>query len=113
MGRSRGGLTSKIHALVDRRGRPVNLRLTGGQVADCSEADALTEELGEGKVHDIVGLYMSPGRSCFPSPFSRGRMLVNADTGRIDHDDIAIISLGNSLKKPVPDTSFPPPTKRL
>lgn len=34
MGRSRGGLTSKIHALVDADGRPVALRLTGGQVHD-------------------------------------------------------------------------------
>ena len=38
MGRSRGGLTSKIHALVDAEGRPVTLRLTGGQIADCTEA---------------------------------------------------------------------------
>ncbi|MDZ5454593.1 IS5 family transposase [Labrys sp. ZIDIC5] len=50
MGRSRGGLTSKIHALVDGEGRPVNLRLTGGQVADCTQADALTDELGEGDI---------------------------------------------------------------
>ena len=47
MGRSRGGLTSKIHALVDAEGRPVSLRLTGGQVADCTEADALTDSQGE------------------------------------------------------------------
>lgn len=50
MGRYRGGLTSKIHALVDAEGRPVTLRLTGGQVADCSQADALTDELGEGDI---------------------------------------------------------------
>ncbi|WP_371175915.1 IS5 family transposase [Brucella sp. 83/13] len=50
MRRSRGGLTSKIHALVDAEGRPVNLRLTGGQIADCAEADALTNELGEGDI---------------------------------------------------------------
>ncbi|MQP68680.1 IS5 family transposase [Niveispirillum sp. SYP-B3756] len=50
MGRSRGGLTSKIHALVDAEGRPVHLRLTAGQVADCTEADALTEGLGEGTI---------------------------------------------------------------
>ncbi|WP_109446791.1 IS5 family transposase [Azospirillum sp. TSH64] len=50
MGRSRGGLTSKIHALVDAEGRPVRLRLTAGQVADCIEADALTEDLGEGAI---------------------------------------------------------------
>jgi transposase len=50
MGRSRGGLTSKIHALVDAEGRPVHLRLTAGQVADCTEADALTKDLGEGAI---------------------------------------------------------------
>ncbi|QXZ76053.1 IS5 family transposase (plasmid) [Rhizobium sp. AB2/73] len=50
MGRSRGGLTSKIHALVDAEGRPVTLRLTGGQIADCTEADALTDDLGEGDI---------------------------------------------------------------
>ncbi|PJR08261.1 IS5 family transposase, partial [Sinorhizobium meliloti] len=50
MGRSRGGLTSKIHALVDAEGRPVTLRLTGGQIANCTEADALTDELGEGDI---------------------------------------------------------------
>ncbi len=50
MGRSRGGLTSKLHALVDAEGRPVALRLTAGQVADCAQADALTETLGEGNI---------------------------------------------------------------
>lgn len=50
MGRSRGGLTSKIHALVDAEGRPVTLRLTAGQVADCKEAEALLETLGEGDI---------------------------------------------------------------
>lgn len=33
MGGSRGGLTSKIHALVEGEGRPVKCRLIGGQVA--------------------------------------------------------------------------------
>lgn len=50
MGRSRGGLTSKIQALVDAECRPVTLRLTGGRIADCTEADALTDDLGEGDI---------------------------------------------------------------
>ena len=50
MGRSRGGLTSKIHALVDAEGRPVTLRLTGGQVADCAEAEVLIDGLSEGDI---------------------------------------------------------------
>lgn len=50
MGRSRGGLTSKIHALVDAEGRPVTVHLTGGQIADCSQAEALIDVLGEGDI---------------------------------------------------------------
>jgi transposase len=34
MGRSRGGLTSKIHALVDANGLPVRLALTAGEAHD-------------------------------------------------------------------------------
>ena len=38
MGRSRGGLTTKIHALVDAEGRPVKLILTPGQAGDAPAA---------------------------------------------------------------------------
>ena len=41
LGRSRGGLTTKIHVLVDRRGRPLCYLLTPGQAADCRHAEAL------------------------------------------------------------------------
>jgi hypothetical protein len=34
LGRSRGGLTSKIHLAADRRCRPIALILTAGQAAD-------------------------------------------------------------------------------
>jgi hypothetical protein len=40
MGRSRGGLTSKIHAVVDANGWPVQLGLTPGETHDnqlCTE----------------------------------------------------------------------------
>lgn len=47
MGRSRGRLTSKIHALADADGRPVALRLTGGQVQDSQQAQALLEAMPE------------------------------------------------------------------
>ena len=48
MGRSRGGLTSKIHAIVDAQGRPINLCLTGDQAADCSQAEGLIERIKAG-----------------------------------------------------------------
>ena len=34
MGRSRGGLTTKIHAVVDTNGLPVRLALTTGEAHD-------------------------------------------------------------------------------
>ena len=41
MGRSRGGLTTKIHALVDAQGNPVTLSLTAGQIHDSRAVDDL------------------------------------------------------------------------
>ncbi len=48
MGRSRGGLTTKIHALVDRQGRPIKLQLTAGQKSDIETAPELIADLPEG-----------------------------------------------------------------
>jgi len=45
LGRSRGGLTTKIHAVVDGLGRPLCFLLTPGQAADCRQARALLEGL--------------------------------------------------------------------
>jgi transposase len=45
IGRSRGGRTTKIHALTDRFCRPLAFMLTGGQVADCTAADTLLEQM--------------------------------------------------------------------
>ena len=41
IGRSRGGLTIKIHALVDALGNPVAFSLTLGQASDLSQAELL------------------------------------------------------------------------
>ena len=41
LGRSRGGLTTKIHVLIDERGRPLCYLLAPGQAADCPQAEAL------------------------------------------------------------------------
>src|SRR6266704_510757 len=43
IGRSRGGLTTKIHALVDALGNPVELMLTPGQAHDLACAEPLIE----------------------------------------------------------------------
>ena len=43
LGRSRGGLTTKIHTLVDGRGRPLRYLLTPGQAAGCRHAATLLQ----------------------------------------------------------------------
>lgn len=48
MGRSRGGLTTKIHALVDARGRPIKIHLTAGQKSDIEAAPGLIADIPAG-----------------------------------------------------------------
>jgi transposase len=50
MGRSRGGLTSKIHALVDTNGLPVRLALTPGEAHDNRLARKLLSRIEPGSV---------------------------------------------------------------
>jgi len=50
MGRSRGGLTTKIHALVDAEGLPIALKLTEGQAHDGRSARDMLDDLVEGQI---------------------------------------------------------------
>ena len=50
MGRSRGGLTTKIHALVDGGGRPIALKLTEGQAHDGQSAEDMLGGIGKGEI---------------------------------------------------------------
>lgn len=62
MGRSRGGLTTKIHAFVDAEGRPVRLELTAGQAGDAPMAARLLDAVAPGatviadKAYDTDGI---------------------------------------------------------
>ena len=49
MGRSRGGLTTKIHAVVDANGNPFTLKLTEGQAHDGRSADDMLDSVGVGQ----------------------------------------------------------------
>lgn len=50
MGRSRGGLTTKIHALVDANGMPIALKLTEGQAHDGRSAVDMLGTVGADQV---------------------------------------------------------------
>lgn len=50
MGRSRGGLTTKIHAVVDANGLPVALKLTEGQAHDGRSAADMLDGVSAGQI---------------------------------------------------------------
>ena len=50
MGRSRGGLTTKLHAVVDASGLPIALKLTEGQAHDGRAAVDMLASLGHGHI---------------------------------------------------------------
>jgi len=53
MGRSRGGLTTKIHMLADALGRPLRFIVTAGQTGDITQAPALLDaQAGEAVLAD-------------------------------------------------------------
>ena len=50
MGRSRGGLTTKIHAVVDANGNPIAMKLSEGPAHDGRSAGDLLDTVGQGQV---------------------------------------------------------------
>ncbi len=69
LGRSRGGFTTKIHALVDALGNPLDYILTGGQRNDITQASLLTANLTDTTVladkgydaNEFMGILESQG----------------------------------------------------
>jgi transposase len=50
LGRSRGGLSTKIHLATDALGNALRFILTGGECNDITQAEALVEDLAAGHV---------------------------------------------------------------
>ncbi len=81
MGRTKGGLNTKIHAVVDNQGHVVSVVLTAGPAADVTIAPALVEGLAAGdcviadKAYDSDAfrtLLAAQGtRACIPPKVSR------------------------------------------
>ena len=107
MGRSRGGLTTKIHALTDAHGLPIEFVLTPGQAADCPAAAKLLGRLRKGtivladKAYDadwlrraIEAAGAAPNipskanrrwRACFSKTLYRGRNRIERFFNKIKH----------------------------
>ncbi len=45
IGRTKGGLNTKLHAVADAKGRPLKFFMTAGQVSDYMGAAALLQDL--------------------------------------------------------------------
>jgi transposase len=83
MGRSRGGLTCKIHAVVDTNGLPVRLALTAGEAHDNRLAAKLLSRLKAGSMLLADRRYdadwiraLAARRACLPI-FRRGAIAAN------------------------------------
>jgi len=50
MGRSRGGLSTKIHALVDANGLPITIKLSEGQAHDGKTAADMLDDIAPGQI---------------------------------------------------------------
>lgn len=107
MGRSRGGLTTKIHAMVDADGLPITLRLSEGQAYDGHSAHLMLDTLTPGSIlladraYDakrlraavadkgaFANIALMPGRTRLPafSPFLyRYRNLVERFFNKLKH----------------------------
>lgn len=89
MGRSRGGLTTKIHAVTDARGLPITLKLTAGQAHDGRSADDMLGTVGPGQALLADAAY---------------------DSNRL-RDRLADIG-AKAVIRPIPRRSAPPPLDR-
>lgn len=90
LGRSRGGLSTKIHLAVDGRGRPLSVLLTGGQAGDNPQLMNLLEAI---RVH-----HGGPGR-----PRRRPDMLI-ADKGYA-HDSTRAALRRRGIRHTIPQRS--------
>jgi transposase len=71
MGRSRGGLTTKIHALVDANGLPILLKLTEGQAHDGRSAGDMLDDIGADQALLADRAYVSDALREPPAPDRR------------------------------------------
>jgi transposase len=100
IGRTRGGLNSKLHVLADAKGRPIHILLSAGQTSDCIGLRALLPTIPQAGAlladrdydadwfrNALIELGIAP---CIPSRHSR--------TVQIPHD-AALYRLHHKIEK--------------
>src|SRR5262249_11759182 len=105
MGRSRGGLTSKIHAVVDSNGLPVRLALTTGEAHDNRLAAALLSRLRSGSMlladrgYDAPDLPNWQSRRTSPAAPRTARKCGGAKAPMIIHETLFLLRARDTYKK--------------
>jgi len=111
MGRSRGGLTSKIHALVDGNGLPIRLGFTAGEAHDNRLAGKLLSRLQSGAMlladrgydADWIRALVNEHGAWANIPPRRNRndtLCFSSQTGRaVLQQDQAMSACGNALRQ--------------
>src|SRR5690606_10681015 len=83
IGRSKGGLSTKIHARTDALGNPTGFYLTDGQVHDLNGSDVLLD-LSLSQTWLMDKAYNSRDRVIDPSLEARGQVVLPAHSNSID-----------------------------
>ena len=99
MGRSRGGLTSKIHMLCDELGMPLYFTITAGQESDYKEAIGL---IAKGKNANIIADRGYDSDAIVEYIQSRGKVaIIPSRANRVMHRtiDLQIYKMRNRIER--------------
>ena len=86
IGRSKGGLSTKIHARTDALGNPTGFYLTAGQAHDLNGADVLLD-LSLSRTWLMDKAYNSKDRVINPIQEAKGQVVMPARSNSIDQRD--------------------------
>ena len=92
IGRSKGGLSTKIHARTDALGNPTGFYLTDGQVHDLNGSDVLLD-LSLSQTWLMDKAYNSRDRVIAPILAAKGQIVMPAKSNSIDQRDYGPTSL--------------------
>ncbi|GEM16297.1 IS5 family transposase [Gluconobacter oxydans] len=73
IGRTKGGMNTKLHAITDQNGRPLSFFMTAGQISDYTGATALLEDRGYDADWFRDALDEKGIKPCIPERRPRGR----------------------------------------
>ena len=97
MGRSRGGLTTKIHAVVDAEGLPIALKLSEGQAHDGRSAQDLLGTLRQGDILLADRVYESAGQQAAKSsPLVVPVVPLPQVIHLVETDNLSVLKLANN-----------------